>query len=199
MPERRRNSFSLYADLGMLSATNPHFLLLHYVFIRYFLFALCFNVNMVVFQQQQLLPSKGGNSKRINQPTVIVNKPRNGKKIVQARDISMELFRARGIWPFDFYPDELIIEEKRIIIKRCDFPFTTTEYTIPIERLTQFTPTHSLIFSSIYITGWQIDTTFQWLAREEAEHAKELVDGLLLKEREVIMIEEEDKQKVVQT
>ena len=31
------------------------------------------------------------------------------------------------------------------------------------------------------------------------EHAKELVDGLLLKEREVIMIEEEDKQKVVQT
>jgi hypothetical protein len=139
-----------------------------------------------------------GLKQQLSAPKVALQNTFGYKSSISARDVSPELLRIQGVWPFDFCPDELIVEQKRLIIKRCSFPFTTTIETVPIERLTQFTPTHSLLFSAIYITGWQIDTTVRWLKHDEAQRVKEVVDGLLLQGKEHMAIEEDDRQRVVQ-
>lgn len=123
-------------------------------------------------------------------PLVVIKKPTN-RRIVNASNVSRILFKAKGNWFFDMFRDELIIEEKRIIIKRRYFPFFTHIVSLPVQRITVFEVTHSLFFSEVHIKGsygdgW--DATFQWLSHKAAQRAKEIVDGLRLRESESIEI-----------
>lgn len=132
------------------------------------------------------------------EPMVMVKKFLD-KTVLPASEVSPELFRAKGTWPFDLFPDELIIEVKRIVIKRNYFPFVSTVSTIPINNLLVFELTHSLFFSSLYIReayGDNLNTTFCWLSHKDAQKAKDLVDGLRLKETEAIEVVERDRGKL---
>lgn len=116
--------------------------------------------------------------------------------VLPASEVSKELLRAKGIWPFDLFPDELIIEEKRIVIKRNIFPFFSTTTTLPISRLTLFEWNKSILFSSVYIKGAytdNIEITISWLSHKDAKKAKELIDGLSMKQNEAMEIMEHDR------
>ena len=133
---------------------------------------------------------------------MVVVKKNLSRKIVEASDVSKFLFKAKGTWPFDLLPDELIIEEKRIIIKTRIFPFYTTINMLPLNRITVFELTNSLFFSGIKIKGSYgdgIDMTFSWLKHSVAAKAKSLVDGLRLKESESIELTSTDKKNMVAT
>lgn len=117
------------------------------------------------------------------------------KTVIPATEVSKELLRIKGKWPFDLYPDELIIEEKRIIIKKNLWPFFSNTITIPLSRLTDFELNKSLLFSSIYIRGAysdNIEITLSWLPHKDAKKAKEIIDGLSLKLNEALDIVEQD-------
>lgn len=134
-------------------------------------------------------------------PYVVIKKSLD-RKIVQASSVSKFLFKAKGTWPFDLLPDELIIEEKRLIIKTRIFPFYTTVNSLPLSRLTVFELTNSIFFSGIKIKGSYgdgIDLTFSWLKHSVAEKVKTLVDGLRLKESESIELTSTDKNSMVST
>ena len=116
--------------------------------------------------------------------------------VLRASEVSKELLRAKGKWPFDLFPDELIIEEKRIVIKRNIFPFFSTTTTLPISRLTLFEWNKSILFSSVFIKGAytdNIEITISWLSHRDAKKAKELIDGLSMKQNEAMEIMEHDR------
>lgn len=128
-------------------------------------------------------------------PLVVVKKNFD-RKIVSASNVSPFLFKAKGTWPFDFIPDELIVEEKRLVIKRKYFPFFTVVTTIPLSRVTVFELTDSLFFSGIRIKasyGDGVDTVFQWLSHSSALKLKSVVEGLRLKETESVELMDQDR------
>lgn len=135
-----------------------------------------------------------GKKKTINEPMVMIKKSAK-PVILPASEASPELFRLKGIVPFDLFPDELIIEEKRIIIKRNFFPFISQILTIPIGKLSSFEVTHSIFFSSIYLKWGGVDSeaTFQWLHHKDAQQAKEIMDGIRLRDNESLVVFEKDK------
>ncbi len=134
-------------------------------------------------------------------PVVLVDKyPK--KEFLHASLVSPVLFKTKSFWLFDFLPDELIIEEKRIIIKQKHLPYSVTILTIPLNRLFAFQVTKSIFFSSIYIKGdyaSNIEYTMRWVNHNDAHCAIEIVDGLKLKENESIKIMNEDGEKYTQT
>lgn len=118
------------------------------------------------------------------------------QRIVDARQYSSGLFRVRGAWPFDFHPDELIVEQKRVVINYRYFPFGSTTFTIPINKIGFFEVTHSLIFSSLHIRseeiGSDINATMRWLSHKDAQRVKDIVDGLRLKEADSLEVQQHD-------
>lgn len=122
--------------------------------------------------------------------------------IVPATEVSRVLLRVKGTFPFDLYPDELIIEEKRLIVKKNMFPFFSTTVTLPISRLTLFEWNKSILYSSVFIRGAytdNIELTVSWLPHNEAKKAKEIVDGLSLKLNESVDVVESDKNRLAKT
>lgn len=122
--------------------------------------------------------------------------------VIPAQDASRELLRIRGTWPFDFAPDELVIEEKRLILKQNFFPVGSVINTVMINKLNKFELTNTLYFSALYIEGEIFNTvkiTMKWLKHSDAQKAKEIVDGLLLKEDQDIKIPVKDQAKIVET
>lgn len=134
------------------------------------------------------------------EPLVMMKKS-SKQTLVQASHASQEIFRIKGRFPFDLYPDELIVEEKRLILKRNFFPWVSQITTVPIAKLVSFEVTHSIFFSSIFIKwGYaSSDTTFQWLTHKDAQKAKEIMDGIRLRDNESIQVLEQDKNNLSRT
>jgi hypothetical protein len=139
--------------------------------------------------------------KQENNAPVVIKRNNKEAQAVPASEISRELLRIRGTWPFDMAQDELIIEEKRIIIKRNTFPFGRYVLSLPIKKLVSFKVNHAFFYSALYIKGEgnSLNYVMQWLKPKDAIRAKELVDGLRLQESELIEIKEKDPQKIAQT
>lgn len=136
-----------------------------------------------------------------SEPLVMVRK-RDQQTLIPANQASQELVRIKGQFPFDLFPDELIVEEKRLVIKRRVFPFYVTTLTIPLSKVTMFEVTHSILFSSLYIKGFigsNLETTFQWLSHTAAQKVKDIVDGLRLKDSESIDVLEHEKEHRIYT
>lgn len=144
-------------------------------------------------------PAQFKPSERKATPIVIIH-TKNESHPLAASQVSRELLRIKGSWPFDLAPDELIIEEKRLIIKRNNFPFGGSVVTLPLQKLTTFEVNQAYFYSALYIKGEgnTLNTIIQWLKPEDALKAKEVVDGLRLKESESIEIKTENKEEMVE-
>ncbi len=138
-------------------------------------------------------------SKKV-EPYVVVKKNFE-RTVVAASQVSAFLYKAKGTWPFDLIPDELVVEEKRLVIKRRYFPFFTVITTVPLSRVTVFELTQSIFFSGIRIKGSYgdgVDTVFQWLTHDSAQKLKSVVEGLRLKETESVELLNQDRKSKVQ-
>lgn len=126
---------------------------------------------------------------------VVSNTGFNTKQAQTLREVKNEVLRIKAVWPFDFFPDELIIEEKRIVVNRRHFFLFNTIDTIPISNIFVFEVTHALFFSSIYIKGGEfggIEVEIKWLKLKDAKRAKQIVDGLYMREKGLIEVKERD-------
>lgn len=123
-------------------------------------------------------------------------------EVVAAVNVSTYLMKIKGAWPFDFAPDEIIIEEERLIIKVRSWPFGETVITIPLERVSLFQINTDLFFSSIKIMDSMYSANnmlVKWLQPNEAKKAKALVDGLQLKTKKHIEVPPVKKETYVRT
>lgn len=155
-----------------------------------------------LFPQRNSVSDKTGYPQKVDEdPIVLVDKYLK-KQFLPASLISPELFRLKSIWPFELLPDVLIIEEKRIVIHEKSFPYFITTQTVPLDRIFVFQITKSLFFSSIYIKAdysSNVDHTIHWVKHEDAKRAKEIVDGLKLKQAESVKVPEANSDKYMQT
>ncbi|MFO0703596.1 MAG: hypothetical protein U0525_02625 [Patescibacteria group bacterium] len=136
-----------------------------------------------------------------SEPMVAV-KENNKEQVVPASDASKEIIRISGKRPFDLSPDELIIEEKRIVYKKNYFPWTSVVSTFLIDKMLECELTHSLLYSNLHIKAndvTPVDIRMSWLDHSEAKKVKEIIDGMRLANTKSIEIKERNSPQVAKT
>lgn len=125
-----------------------------------------------------------------DEPVVVVASGNDSsvKEVRPLSEASKELLRISSFWPFDLFPDEVIIEEKRVIINQRDFFLAHNVRTFLVNEITICQVNRAILFSSLTIN----DITISWLKAEDAQKAKQLIDGLYMREKGVIEVKEED-------
>jgi hypothetical protein len=96
-----------------------------------------------------------------------------------------EIFRVKSVFPFDLFPDELIIEEARIVFRKRFGPFTKRVYSMLIKDISQSRLTTSLLFGRIMIQDifGENEITIDYLWKKKAYLVKGILDRLQARER----------------
>lgn len=102
------------------------------------------------------------------------------------------LLRAFSIFPFDFFPDELVIDASKIDIIYRDLLGFYTTHTVPIEDVVDVSVEAIPFFATLKITDkrYMESQEFQirFLKLEEAIQAKRIIQGLIVAKSEGIDI-----------
>lgn len=106
-----------------------------------------------------------------------------------AKSYNRELYRVRASRWVDFFPDELVIQEKTISIIRRTFLASFIE-TLPVKDIGRVILIDVPIFNGIRILGKNVahDLQIKGLSKDKAWRAKEIIEGLLLEEKESVDI-----------
>lgn len=98
-----------------------------------------------------------------------------------------ELFRVKGHWIADIFPDELVIQEKTISVVRNDFLVSYVE-TMPVKDIGRVVYIDTLIFGGLRIIGKNTahELNIKGLNKKMAVEAKETIEGLLLEDSGVV-------------
>lgn len=112
------------------------------------------------------------------------------KKVEQMIDNpSRTLFKTKGIFPFNFFPDEICIEELRVNIITRSFFASQQIQTISYKDLKKIEVETNIFFGTIrFITWTAVENAVQisFLPRDEAFKARRLIEGLkLLNEQDI--------------
>jgi hypothetical protein len=91
------------------------------------------------------------------------------------------LFRCKTVFPFDLFPDELIIDENKIDIIHKTFFYTEAIYSVVMKNVHGATVQTGILFSSldIEVIGFENDPPplkFLWAA--DATKARRIITGL---------------------
>lgn len=109
--------------------------------------------------------------------------------MVESRDLpstlnfNRELFRVKAHWLVDFFPDELVIQEKTISIIRNELLVSFVE-TMPVRDIGRVVYVDAPIFAALRIIGknTQHELHIKGLNKARAIKAKEIIEGLLLED-----------------
>jgi hypothetical protein len=92
-----------------------------------------------------------------------------------------ELYRVRASWLVDFFPDELVIQEKTVSVIRNQLLVSFVE-TMPVRDVGRVIYVDTPFFAGIHILGKSPahEMRIRGLPKKGARYAKQLLDGLLL-------------------
>lgn len=108
-----------------------------------------------------------------------------------AKMTNNRLYKLTAIFPFDFFPNQIFIEEKQIIIVYKQFFFASQDYHILIQDILMPIVETSLFFATFKIEmgpgGFQQNPPpVQFLRKKQALRAKRIIVGLLICHKEKI-------------
>lgn len=101
---------------------------------------------------------------------------------------SRVLIRTSGIFPFDFFPDELTVDENKVSIVHRGL-IDENIYSIQTKDLGDVSVEISLLFASLTITDNRLNhppITIKWLDPDEAVRSRNIIQGLILGESKEI-------------
>lgn len=100
-----------------------------------------------------------------------------------------ELFRIRSSRLVDFFPDELVIQEKTISIIRNEFLVSCVE-TILVKDIGRVVYINTPLFAGLRIIGKNTahELHIRGLSKDTALHAEKVVEGLLMEDKGVVDI-----------
>ncbi|OGY25019.1 MAG: hypothetical protein A2Y57_02525 [Candidatus Woykebacteria bacterium RBG_13_40_7b] len=105
----------------------------------------------------------------------------------------------KAVFPFDLFPDELIVEEKRVIWINRFFFATCQVVSIMASDISKVEAAHGPFFGHIHIGNivGEPEITIERLSRKATVEAKSLIEGLMLTARGGVKLKEryEDKQR----
>lgn len=123
------------------------------------------------------------------------NEQKTTKRIFppQSSEINPTLLDIKSVWPFEFFPNRLIIDEEDVTIVNKRFFFMGWTETIPASEIQDVRMYTGPFLASISIQKkppviQQIEVNNLW--KKDALRAKELIDGLILENRDLIKIPE---------
>ncbi len=110
------------------------------------------------------------------------------------------LFRARAVFPFDFFPDELLIDENqvRLVIRR--FFLAEQIETILIKDIQWVTVETAPFFGTLTICTFKFGSSpivIKYLPLSKATKARQLLQGLITTNNEGIDVSKLDKKELV--
>ena len=105
------------------------------------------------------------------------------------------LFRARNIFPFDFFPDEIVIDENKIDVIHRIFFETQRVFTIPYSNINGATSTVGIFFGSLSIelTGFEENPpVLTYLKKSDAIKARRIINGLVTAHKQGVQLQKVD-------
>lgn len=101
------------------------------------------------------------------------------------------LFRAETVFPFDFFPDVLIVDQNKIDVITRNFFYSEQIYSILIRDIQAVHIEKSLFFSvlKVEVTGFETNPPpIRYLKNEEALRARRIIMGLVAASKERIQM-----------
>lgn len=98
------------------------------------------------------------------------------------------LFRTKTVFPFDFFPDDLIIDSEKVNIIIRDFFGAEQIHGIPIKNITDLSVEHSAFFATLHILPGRVFqnqvVSIRHLKKNDAIKARNIIQGLIIADRE---------------
>lgn len=92
------------------------------------------------------------------------------------------IFATRSVFPFDLFPDEIVIDENKVDISMGIFFGSREVYSIPLQNINGARSHSSIIFAgiSIEIEGYNKNPPhIQYLWKKDAITARRIINGLV--------------------
>lgn len=106
------------------------------------------------------------------------------RKLIKLEAISDEvLFKTRGIFPFDFFPDTVVIDKEKLTIAQRIFFFTGKIISVPMRDLLSVQANVGPIFGSIQLTSRYFFTnpqSIKFIWRSHALKMQRLLQGFII-------------------
>lgn len=105
------------------------------------------------------------------------------------------LFKASAVFPFDFFPNKIFIEQKQVIIVYSQFFFMHQDYHVLIEDILMPVVEQGVLFATLKLElgpgGFQQNPPpFHYLKKNDALRIKKIIVGLLICHKEKIDLSE---------
>ncbi len=109
------------------------------------------------------------------------------RSLPSTKNHNRELYRVKASRIADFFPDELVIQEKTISVIRREFMVSYVE-TIPVRDIGRVVYVDTPVFAGVEVLGKNTahDLKIRGLNKSEALKAKEIIEGLLLEDSGVV-------------
>lgn len=92
------------------------------------------------------------------------------------------IFRTKGVFPFDFFPNQVIIDPNKVTIIRKSFFLTEKLHSIPIKNVTDVYVQTAPFFASLHVMDNSVANNViivKYLWKKEAEGARRVIQGLM--------------------
>jgi hypothetical protein len=117
--------------------------------------------------------------------------PSQPKSVQSVQNQNPVLFSTKTYWPYDPFPDNLVIQEKTISFFRKNIFSSGVYQTIPVNKISgsviYIYPGFAVLTINVKEEEAKAETTHNFpLKKDVALQAKEILDGLVLKEQNII-------------
>lgn len=99
------------------------------------------------------------------------------------------LLKIRTMFPFTFFPNEILIYRNKVVIVQRFLPFTKKEFPMLISDIKSVTVSVGPVFASMFfeISGFEKNPEkIEFLKRSEALDARKIITGLILMSKKEI-------------
>jgi hypothetical protein len=99
------------------------------------------------------------------------------------------LLTVKTVFPFDFFPDTIVVDENKTTVIRRFFFASQAVYTIFIENIESITVTNSLFLAAVRVDAralHEISRTIKNLKKDDAARVKRIITGLVICRKEKI-------------
>jgi len=105
-------------------------------------------------------------------------------KVVE--DASAVLYRCSAVFPFDLWPNEIIIDAEKVSIIYHDFFFSESTYSVYLKDIDTMHIECGPFFATLKIThgGYQGNKiSIEYLKKEDGKEARRILQGLIIAEK----------------
>lgn len=141
------------------------------------------------------------NSSQQNFPDTIRNRLTQLRNIYKITDKSYAvLLKIKAVFPFDFFPNELIIDFHKVSVCYNEFFFSSSIQSISYKDIADVTIDTNPFFATLKIINRisvKSSVVIEYLKKNEAIHARKLILGLLVLDREKVDVSSLDDFQII--